>query len=100
MIFKRLKRLWQVSGESDIIVVKEDAMTKENAYDLAKMTGKVVVIAKDVNDIKTFEKKDVIESVGDGKAEFFGEATPEEETEFDREKNGTKKWYDRLKKLI
>lgn len=99
-MLKRIKRLWKLSGETDIVVIKEDSMTKENAYKIAKMTGKVVVMAKDVNDIKTFDKKDILDNVGDGKAEFFGEPTPEDEKEFERSEKGTKPWYDRLKNLV
>jgi len=35
----------------------------------------------------------------DGKAVFFGEPTLKEEQEFQREQEGTKPWYDRLKNL-
>lgn len=36
---------------------------------------------------------------GDGKAVFFGEPTEKELLDFQREEDGTKPWYDRLKNL-
>ncbi len=36
------------------------------------------------------------EDLGDGKAEFFGEPTRQDEIEFEREENGTLPWYKRL----
>lgn len=36
---------------------------------------------------------------GDGKAVFFGEGTQEEFEEFQKEEQGVKPWYDRLKNL-
>ncbi len=36
---------------------------------------------------------------GDGKAVFFGEGTQEEWEEQKKEDDGTKPWYDRIKKL-
>lgn len=37
--------------------------------------------------------------IGDGKAVFFGEPTPEDQLEHEREEKGMKPWFDRLKEL-
>lgn len=40
------------------------------------------------------------EELGDGKAEFIGEGTHEEFVEFQKEEEGLKPWYERLKNLV
>lgn len=40
-----------------------------------------------------------VETLGDGKAEFLGEGTTDEYLDQLREDEGSKSWYDRLKRL-
>lgn len=57
--------------------------------------------ALSVEDIDKMENEKLkADTLGDGKAEFFGEPTSEEVLAFEREQAGTNAWYERLKKLI
>lgn len=79
-MFKRLKTAWKISKTSEGSVL-----------DLIDYNQKLVD-----------ERKKMIEqnskSIGDGKAEFFGDPTPTEELEFERQEKGTDKWYKRILK--
>ena len=70
-MLNRIKRLWQLS--------KKDPKQVDELFD-----------------------KKVIESIpelGDGKATFIPEATEEDYEEFKKEEEGTKPWYDRIRRL-
>lgn len=94
-MFKRIKKIWNMSGQNDVVVVKNGTLDEVQAKQLAAMTGKVVVFADDVNDVRTFNMaKD--EELGDGKAEFLGEGTEEEYKKQLNEENGTDSWLKRI----
>lgn len=82
-MFKRLKNAWKIAKDNDQKSVVDMIAWKQKQLDEA---------------MAAIRENEV--SIGDGKAVFFGEPTPEDELEFEREKNGTKPWLDRLKKLI
>lgn len=86
-MIKRIKRalkIWKAAKHQDVLVSKEK-LTDEQLQEVAKLLpgGEIVKAGP----------------LGDGKAVFFGEPTPEEQLEFEREERGEKKWYDRLKRL-
>lgn len=62
----------------------------------------IVVLSKSTltpEQLAAIEQPGKIKAVeGDGKAEFFGEPTPAEELEFQREQDGTLPWYKRILK--
>lgn len=77
-MFKRLKTAWKISKTSEGSVL-----------DLIEHNQRLVDEKK-----KMFEQNSI--SIGDGKAEFFGTPTPEEELQFERQEKGTDKWYKRI----
>lgn len=88
-MLKRLKNLWDISKQKpqrDVIVVKHGAMRPEEMKKLSEATGKVIVLAEDVNDFNTFEIPVVAE--GDGKAEFLGEGSTDEFEEQEKKDKG------------
>lgn len=86
------------AAEREAIFIEKSQMTKEQAAQISNATGKIVVLVDDIEKMKSTAARKV-EEVGDGKAEFFADPTPEEELEHERAEKGTKKWYDRLKIL-
>lgn len=74
-MIKRIKRLWKLSRKDPEALKVLESLNEE-------------------------QLRLVPEAVeGDGKAVFFGEGTEEEYKEFQREEEGMKPWYDRLKNL-
>lgn len=76
-MLNRIKNLWELSK----LHVEHGEVN-----DIA--TGAVIPITRLVPD-----------ELGDGKAEFLGEGTEEEWIEQQREDEGSKPWYDRLRRL-
>lgn len=72
-MLQRLKRLWKLS--------KKDPKTLEKLFDL----NEAII--------------DHLPEAPDGKAEFIPEATQEDYEEFKKEEEGTKSWYDRIRRL-
>lgn len=79
----------------EILVLSKNSFTQADAERIELRTGKVVILADDVNDVKTTTGK--VE--GDGKAVFFGTGTAEEYQEDQRDQKGLKGIYQRLKDL-
>lgn len=87
-MLKRIKRAYKAfMGDQEILVVKRSSMTPEEAQKLSTETGKVVVFAENVDDVKSISQPKV---EGDGKAEFLGEGTTEEFEELEKEDKGQK----------
>ncbi len=73
MIFKRLKRFWDLTKKEPEALKKLEQLTEEEmAY---------------------------IPEIGDGRAVFFGSGSQEEFDDLQKEDAGMKPWYDRLKDL-
>ncbi len=75
-MFKRLKRL--------IALTKKDPKALEV---LEKLTDEQLALVPE-------------QDLGDGKAEFIGEGSHEEFLEFQKEEEGMKPWYERIKNLV
>lgn len=93
-MFKRIKNAWRLRN-SDVLDVRgltareiEEKVNKSSANKIALDFGDNMVVR--INN----------DPIGDGDTVFFGEPTAEEELEFKRDEEGTKSWYDRLKKLV
>lgn len=72
-MFKRLKRLYELSKKDPESLKKLESLTEEEiAY---------------------------IPEIGNGKAVFFDEGSIKEYKEFEKEESGLKPWYERLKNL-
>lgn len=75
MIFKRLRNIWDLG------------LYKPTTNARMEVNGKpILVLEADVD-------------LGDGKAEFLGDGTQEEFLDQQRADEGSKGWYDRLKRL-
>lgn len=72
-MFKRLQRLWKLSKKEPKALDLLDGLTDKQIMQLP--------------------------DAGDGKAEFIDSGTEEEFKDFERQENGTKSWYERLKNL-
>lgn len=88
-MFQPIKRLKKFFGiYPDILVIKPSAMTLEQATQLGKETGKIVVYSEEADAVKSVKSPEKIK--GDGKAVFFGEGTHEEFLEQEKEDKGFK----------
>lgn len=86
-MFKRIKKalkIWEASKQPEVLIFDSRKITPEQMQFLQE--GNAFVIPKE-------------EVKGDGKAEFFGEPTPEEMIDYQRELDGTLPWYKRITKL-
>lgn len=72
-MFKRIRRMWELSKKDPEVLQIYDTLTP-----------------KDLKDIP---------DAGDGKAVFFGPGTDEEYLDLQRKDKGMKGWYDRIKNL-
>lgn len=73
MIFKRIKRLWDLTKKDPKAIEKLEKLTEEDmAY---------------------------IPEIGDEKSVFFGPGTEEEFNEMKKEDEGMKAWYQRIRDL-
>lgn len=92
-MLNRIKRAYNAFKGTDLLIVERSEMTEEQARNVAKMTGKTVILANDVDKYK-FEG-DV--EVGDGKAVFLSDMTEDEYQEYVRnEENGWKKLKEKI----
>lgn len=74
-MFKRIRRIVELSRKDPEILDKYEKLTPEEIADIPNA------------------------SKGDGKAVFFGEGSTEEFVDQERKDKGLKGWYDRLKQL-
>jgi hypothetical protein len=74
-MFKRFRRVWELSKKDPEILDKYEKLTPEELADIPNV------------------------SKGDGKAVFFGLGSEEDFVEQERADKGIKGWYDRLKQL-
>lgn len=72
-MFKRIKRLWQLSQKDPKAIEKLEKLTDEDM--------------------------DYIPEAPDGKAVFFTQGTEQEFEDLQKEDKGLKAWYERLKNL-
>ncbi len=74
--------------KKEILVVNKSEFTPQQIDSIREATGKVVIPVSDMNSVKLIELEK--EEKGNGKATFFGEPTPEDEKELEREDKGFK----------
>lgn len=90
------KNLFKKKVEKKFIILGKSSFTKEEASNLQNRMGEnfVVILSDDVADVKVLDEE--VHEKGDGKATFFGDPTPAEELQYQRELEGTDKWYKRI----
>lgn len=72
----------------EILVLSNRSFTKQQAYEIEEKTGKIVLLAMDVNDVRILDNKLV--DLGDGMASFLGEGTEEEFKDQEKSDKGLK----------
>lgn len=81
---QRIRKAWALSKAGDVIYFDPTKLNEQQLKELQDSRGVISVPQA---------------PLGDGKATFFGDPTPEEQLEHEREERGEKGWYDRLKKM-